>query len=684
MRHRYLDIPRLKGPCFSPGGGKPLYDKWAFLTALSKNPNEHWITALHWVAAVSTLVLTVTVYWPGLGGPFLFDDFGTLAKLGNLGGVKDWTSLQAYVFSGTAGPTGRPLALLSFLLDANDWPAETWPFKRTNLAIHLINGALLYVLTTRLLLIHRPGHPDNRWLALASAAIWLLHPFLVSTTLYAVQRMAQLSTLFIFAGMLSHLQIRETLHKHPTRAQVAMGLSLASFTVLATLCKENGVLLPLLVGVLEWTLPVSRQPAASTRPGRVWRIAFLWLPATALLAYLGTHTLGGAWLEPNVTRGISVYERLITEFRILLDYQRHWFFPQAVTSGVFQDHVLPSRGLLDPLTTLLSGALHGLAIAGAIVLRRKHSLAAFSILFFYVSHLMESTVINLELYFEHRNYLAFAFLVVPAIALLRKHLQPPLFATIIVAIVLSLAGCTRYAAGIWSDYTSIVESAAARAPTSARAQQQYSQHLLNTGQADEALAVVNRALELMPNRDALLLHKAIAQCKLGQSSREDFAVFADKIGPLRYDPRNLQFHRTYVSLVTEGECPPITTVELRTLFERMLEVPINADPNNVAFNQISFFIGQMDLWLSRPEQALERFRASLKSRPEPRRAMFMAANLASFAYYDEARTIVDLAEQIIHERRDNVDADLRILEQDIAAFRRDLDDAVNAIETSEQ
>lgn len=85
----------------------------------------------------------VVAYWPGLDGPFLLDDFGSIRALGDYGGVVDWQSFKIFVFGGHAGPTGRPVSLLSFLIDANNWPAESWPFKRTNLVIHLLTGAVL-------------------------------------------------------------------------------------------------------------------------------------------------------------------------------------------------------------------------------------------------------------------------------------------------------------------------------------------------------------------------------------------------------------------------------------------------------------------------------------------------------------------------------------------------------------
>jgi hypothetical protein len=86
---------------------------------------------------------TVIAYFPGLSGPFMLDDHSSLARLSDYGGVRNWETFKAWVFGGTAGPTGRPLSLLTFLLDGTNWPTDPAPFKRTNLVIHLLNGALV-------------------------------------------------------------------------------------------------------------------------------------------------------------------------------------------------------------------------------------------------------------------------------------------------------------------------------------------------------------------------------------------------------------------------------------------------------------------------------------------------------------------------------------------------------------
>src|SRR5687768_3761921 len=94
---------------------------------------------LPWLALAGVLALAWLAYRPGLSGGFLFDDGANLALLGQYGPVHDWPAFWRYITSGFADPTGRPLALLTFLFDARGWPAAPGPFLRTNLAIHLVN-----------------------------------------------------------------------------------------------------------------------------------------------------------------------------------------------------------------------------------------------------------------------------------------------------------------------------------------------------------------------------------------------------------------------------------------------------------------------------------------------------------------------------------------------------------------
>ncbi len=138
------------------------------------------------LALVALLAAAWLAYRPGLSGDFLFDDFGNLPDIGATGPIHRADTLARYLTSGTADPTGRPLTLASFLIDTREWPAPPYPFKRTNVLIHLLNGLLLYLALARLGREFKLAVTPARVAALIGAGAWLLHPLLVSTTLYVV------------------------------------------------------------------------------------------------------------------------------------------------------------------------------------------------------------------------------------------------------------------------------------------------------------------------------------------------------------------------------------------------------------------------------------------------------------------------------------------------------------------
>ena len=614
------------------------------------------------------ILVCVVAYLPGLNGPFVFDDFGSIAPLGNLGGVMDWTTFKAFVFGGNAGPTGRPIALLSFLIDANNWPADPWPFKRTNLLIHLVNGVLLGILIRKILHVLDIDKQNAQWIALLSAAIWLLHPFLVSTTLYAVQRMAQLSTLFIFMGLIGHLHGRSLIEKNTPGAYAVMSLSVALFTLLAMFSKENGILLPLLIGVMEFTI-ISSQRKRITGLNRYWAWIFLIAPSIVIFLYLGERVFRQDFFDVVVQRDFSIYERALTQPRVLFEYLQQWFVPSLYTTGVFQDHFVKSTGLFSPITTVVSVLFHVFIISISIINRRRWPLFALAVLFFYAGHVLESSVLNLELYFEHRNYLAAAFLVVPLVELLQRKASRRLFVAVAVLVLLVLAGFTRYSATVWEDYPSMVEAAARKAPTSARAQGQYSTNLFNAGRYDESLEVIDRAILNIPDNAFLLLTRSSILCQLGILGDRDINHVTSVISGKPFDPRSIGVYTTLISLIVDGHCPKVSLDALRLMFSNMLQVSDNADPQSLRYSQVKYFIGYVDAHANRPLEAVSAFEESLQARPGAGHAMMMAAVMASKDHYEEALYLSDLALSQLQATMTDVLSVGLVRESDIIEFR---------------
>ena len=634
-----------------------------------------------YVAWLLLLVVAVFVYKPGLGGPFLFDDFFSLADIGDLGGVRDWFTFKAYVFGGYSGPTGRPLALLSFLIDGNNWPTDPWPFKRTNLILHLINGVLLGIVTAKILRVLGFERESCGWLALVCAALWLLHPFLVSTTLYVVQRMAQMSTLFVLVGIIFYMHGRSSIALRPTKAYVTMSVALVSCTFLAMISKENGILLPVLVLVLERTIYASRKPDEVSLDRR-WEALFLYAPFVIIITYLCYRTFSFGLFEINPLRGISTYERVLTESRVLVDYLKHWFVPELYTTGVFQDHFISSTSLFSPVTTVLSAAFHVGLIIVCVVKRYKWPLFSFGVLFFYAGHLLESTVLNLELYFEHRNYLAAAFLFPSFIVQVWQRVEARTFSVISLSILLLLAGFTHYSSGIWASYPTMVEASARKAPTSARAQRQYSLLLFKSEQYNQAMQVVDAAIVRLPDDEQLHIWRAVMLCNLGVLSADEFAQMRLKVGVRNYDPRASSLYVTLVDSVINGACPEVLLHDVRELFKDMLHVPLNADTSSLRHAELKYFVGLVSIHLQEPELALLRFRESLQADSSASKAMQMAALMASNGYNHEALQLSEIALVELTATESGLLDAQQVSESDIKAFQETVLLDIEANETS--
>lgn len=415
------------------------------------------------LAALLIALAVTTIYAVSIDGPLLFDDVPNIVANNFLhidgGEFDDWRIASE---SGIASRFGRPLAMLSFALNyviAGDFVAGH--LKAVNLGIHLLTGLLAAALFQRLL--RAPAMPalsrdQIAVLSLFAAAIWLLHPLHVSTVLYTVQRMAQLSTLLVVAGLLLFTHRRLVWAERGANAGelVATALWVLMFTLLAFLSKENGLLLPGLLLVVEVTLF-----RGAWRGGR-WRRLYLSCWACLLLPPLGI--LISLLVAPELIHGLyggrefTLEERLLTQGRMLWQYVTWILLPNISDMGFFHDGVVVSSGMLAPLTTLASLVAWAAIAVLAFLWRKRFPLLLFCLLFFLVAHSMESTVIPLEMVFEHRNYLpsiALCLLLPVVLFQLVERLQRPRFRVVIASILVTLSVLLLLRVSAWSDEFSL-------------------------------------------------------------------------------------------------------------------------------------------------------------------------------------------------------------------------------------
>jgi hypothetical protein len=357
-----------------------------------------WAELWQVLPVVALLAAGWFVYRPALTGTFLLDDLPTL---GDLGSVNDLNSALHFILSGFAGPLGRPIALASFLPQASAIGLTAEPFIRINILIHLLNGLLVFVFARKLGWITLSDQRNALLLALGVTAIWLFMPLLASSSLLIVQRMTTLSATFVLAGLNVYMIARARLETRPNSALLFMSLALILATLLATFTKENGALLPIFVLVLEATI-LSPPQSLSRLHWRAWRGLFLAVPAICVVVYLFFKI---PYTDDIVAiRGFTASERLFSEARILWEYLFNAFFGWAAQLGPFHDS-RPVNGLITEPWTAVAMAAWIVVLGTAFRIRRKYPVPAFAAFWFLAGHLLESTTIPLELYFEHRNYL---------------------------------------------------------------------------------------------------------------------------------------------------------------------------------------------------------------------------------------------------------------------------------------
>jgi len=611
----------------------------------------------------SALLLTLLVYWPGLSGPFLFDDFGTLPALGHFNGVRDWETFWLYFSGGITGPTGRPLSLASFLLNATDWPADPWDFKLTNLLLHLLCGLVLVALLRRALPCTGIDRSSADWAAVVTAGLWLLHPFNVSTVLYVVQRMTILSTLFVLLGLWGYVRGRLLAREAPRKGALLAATALMVGTALATLSKENGLLLPTLALVVESAL--LRAPRSPLPPAPLSLRLLLWVPTAAMLGYLVHLGVTATYSD----RPFTASERLLTESRVLFDYLSHWFLPKVASPGLLVEDFPLSTGLLSPPVTL--AAVLGVAALNAIGLveRRAAPWLSAAILFFFASHLLESTSVPLELYFEHRNYLPTLLLCLPVPILLLRLVPTPAIRFLIVSLLaLALAGITYLRASLWSSELDLHLRWAEQHPQSERAQTSLALVLTREGRSDLALPILEAAIQRMPQSIPLRLHWLQFICRFRPVEPGEVEQTLNLMRTAPHNFRAFELLESVLLLFSSGQCPGLTAADAHAMIDALFLNPsfgIGKGPER----QLHHIRGQLYLREGKPELALIAFRQSLEAMPDAEAALVQAALLASHGSYAEAREILDLAAGMKTEKSANL-LDRRDYAGEIARLRR--------------
>jgi hypothetical protein len=533
-------------------------------------------------------VTALLVYSPGMTGGFALDDYTNIVQNAALQ-IQDlsWAELSRAAFSFQAGPSMRPVSMLSFALNSYLLGPNAEPFKIVNLIIHLLNGLLVLAVLLQLLQAYRDKHAPSvslnsiEWLGLITGALWLLHPLNLIPVLYVVQRETALSSLFVLIGINIYIWAR-TRHLAGRGGMWLIWTAVPLAMLIAVLCKESGALMPVYTLAIEFFIFRFRRPSGGLdRNIASFYILILVLPACAGLAWtLFAH--GGGFLN-YANRDFTLAERLMSEARVVWLYIRWTLLPDLGSLGLYHDDIAISRGLLHPVTTLLG--VFGIAglLAACFILRHRRPLLALGIAWFLGGQLMESTIFPLELAYEHRCYLpdlglilAVTSLVYPLHASGRFRLQRY---ALIAAMLCACAYLTWQRASDWKDNLTFSASEARHHPESPYATYMLGQTYANIALFDDASQYTNavtalKAASAAPNSGVIpdvSLMLVQAQLK-GITDPDVLHRMAEKLGHQRISASDIQGLNALIDCAGRGNCrlPPAS---MYAIFEAALANP---------------------------------------------------------------------------------------------------------------
>jgi Tfp pilus assembly protein PilF len=495
------------------------------------------------LAAVGTLgLLAGLIYGPTLSFPFVYDDIWFIVDNPSIRRTHlDVSSLQAIELGRSQR---RWVSALSFALTYYGWGYDVRAFRAVNIAIHALNGWLVYAIVWSLLarLGARPhGAAPSPWRLQAStwiaAAVFVAHPVQTQAVTYVCQRMTSQAAAFYLGAF--WLFLCGASADAPWRRFACWSGAWLSW-ILALGSKE--IALPFLVAIAlyEWC-------AVGEARGRWLRrhAPVLGALALGLGGVVAVYVAGDGWDEAWGRLGFSMRERVLTEFRVVTFYAGLLLFPAPGRLNLLHPFAV-SHALLDPPTTLAS-ALGILAVIGTgLWAVRWWPLAAFGLLWIPLHLAIESSILPIHLVFEHRLYLPMMGVAVLCGAVLMRlpHRWWPLGMCGGVLLVIMLGTAAFVRNGVWRDELTLWSDVLAKNPQSDQAHDELGLALLKRGAAEAAIAEFTAAARLNPRNWKPLYNLGNALAAVGRLE-EARARFADA---LRLNARSERIHHNLAAV----------------------------------------------------------------------------------------------------------------------------------------
>ncbi|MGR0480911.1 MAG: tetratricopeptide repeat protein [Candidatus Electronema sp. V4] len=376
-----------------------------------------------------------------------------------------------FAYPGQTGRVLRPISNLSFALNWFFGQDKIFGYHVVNFTIHFFAAIFLYQCCLLILSTPRLDRKYKKgkfFIAALATVLWAVNPVQTQAITYIVQRMASLSALFSIIAIWFYLKARLMFGKR--RIFFYLGTFTAFF--LAVGSKENAVLLPVSILLIEFFF--------FKQNIRVDKQTVLFSLAALGLVFTFTLMLGGLdffinIFQPLPERSFTVWQRLLTQPRIIVFYITLLLYPSPLRLSIEHD-VQISTSLFSPNSTIPAFLLLFIIFIYSIFFQKKQPVFSFAIIFFLLNHFVESTFLNLEIVFEHRNYLPSFFFFLPVAAIIysvleiyrKKRVMVIIISVGTIGLIVLFSIGTILRNSVWQTDTSLWTDALKKAPKNSR------------------------------------------------------------------------------------------------------------------------------------------------------------------------------------------------------------------------
>jgi Tfp pilus assembly protein PilF len=471
--------------------------------------------------------LVILAYSNTLQTPFLFDDVPNIVENPYIK-IKE-ISFKSLAQAAAKSPAdSRWLSNASFAINYYFTGMAVQSYHIVNIIIHILCGIVLYYLslTTLTLPFWRRGYRHFREIAFFASFLWLLHPAQTNGVTYIVQRMTSLAALFFLVSMLAYAKGR--IQQQPGKRIFLLLLSAFS-GVLAIISKENAIMLPVMILGYEIFFLKQYSTKHFNKNIIITGLAlFLVSTVVVVMFYFdGSNPFASVLPGGYGGRDFTLSERLLTQPRVVLHYLSLIFWPDPERLNLNYDFLISKALLVPPITVIsILGLLF--MISAIFLLFNRNRLLSFTLFWFLGNLVIESSIIPLEIIFEHRMYLPATFVIIALISVAYGlfYKKEKLLSLVLICAVVLLAFFTWQRNADWQSEVRMWSDIVAKSPDLARAHVNLGKGLVREGRFEEAQSILVRAINLDPEDGNAYLNLAIVLEY--QNHLEQALLYSDK------------------------------------------------------------------------------------------------------------------------------------------------------------